>query len=51
MSINFVVELSESSKCVIVMIMVDSMSKQAYFILIHTTVIIEGIAQLFLHNI
>jgi len=51
MSIDFVVELSESFKYVIVMIVVDSMSKQAHFISTHTTVIIERIVQLFLHNI
>jgi len=51
MSIDFVMELSESSKYIIIMIIVDSMLKQAHFISTHTTIIIKRIAQLFLHNI
>jgi len=42
-SIDFVMELSESSRYNVVMTVVDSMSKQAYFILIHITVTAKGI--------
>jgi len=51
LSIDFVVELPKSSGYNIVMTVVDSVSKRAHFILIHTMVTIEGVARLFLHQV
>jgi len=51
LSVDFVVELLESAGCDIVMIVVDSVSKKAYFILTHTTVTVEEVIWLFLHYI
>jgi len=51
LSIDFVVELPESSGCDAVIMVVDLISKRAYFILVHTTVTIEGVARLFFHNL
>ena len=48
---DFVVELPLSFSYDAVMIVVDSVSKQAYFILTHTTVTAEGAARLFLHQV
>jgi len=36
-------ELSESSKCDVMMTVVDFVSKEAYFILIHITITAKGI--------
>jgi len=51
LSMNFVVELSESSGYNAVIIVVDSILKKAYFIPIHTMVTVKGAARLFLHNV
>ena len=48
---DFVVELPLSFSYDAVMMVVDSVSKQAYFILTHTTVTVEGAARLFLHQV
>jgi len=49
--VDFVVELPFSSGHNAVMTVVDSVSKRAHFILMHTTVIAEGAARLFLHQV
>jgi len=49
--VNFIVELPLSSKHDAVMTVVDSVSKWVHFIPMHTTVIAEGAAQLFLHQV
>jgi len=49
--VDFVVELPLSFSYDAVMMVVDSVSKQAYFILTHTTVTVEGAARLFLHQV
>jgi len=51
LSVNFVVELPLFSRHDIVMTVVDSVSKRAHFILMHTTVTAEGVARLFLHQV
>jgi len=51
LSVDFVVELPLSSGHDAVMMVVDSVSKQAHFILTHTTVTAEGVARLFLHQV
>jgi len=51
LSIDFVVELLESSRYNTVMTVMDSISKRVYFVLTHTTVIVEGAARLFLYYI
>jgi len=51
LSVDFVMELPLSSRHNAVMTVVDSVSKQAYFILTHMTVIVEGVARLFLHQV
>jgi len=51
LSINFVVELPESSRHDAVMTIVDSVSREVYFIPIHTTVTVEEAARLFLHHV
>jgi len=51
LSVDFIVELPFSSRHDAVMTVVDSVSKQAHFILIHTTVTVEGAAWLFLHQV
>jgi len=48
---NFIMELPLSSGHDAVMTVVDSVSKRAHFILTHTTVIAEGAARLFLHQV
>jgi len=51
LSVDFIVELSLSSGHDAVMTVVDSVSKRVHFILTHTTVIAEGAARLFLHQV
>ena len=51
LSVDFIVELSLSSRCDAVMTVVDSVSKRAYFIPTHMTVTVEGVARLFLHQV
>jgi len=51
LSVDFVVELPLSSGHDAVMTVVDSVSKQAHFIPMHTTVTVEGVARLFLHQV
>jgi len=51
LSVNFVVELPESSRHDAVITVVDSVSKRVYFVPMHTTVTAEGAARLFLHYI
>ena len=51
LSIDFVVELPESSGYDAIMTVVDSVSKRVYFVLTHTMVTAEGAARLFLHYI
>jgi len=51
LSVNFVVELPLSSGHNAVITVVDSVSKRAYFIPMHTTVTVEGAARLFLHQV
>ena len=51
LSVNFVVELLESSEHDAVMTVVDAVSKRVHFIPMHTTVTAEGAARLFLHYV
>jgi len=51
LSVNFVVELLESSGHDAVMIVMDAVSKRVHFIPMHTMVTVEGAAWLFLHYI
>ena len=51
LSVDFVVELLESSGHDAVMTIVDSIPKRVYFVLTHTMVIVEGAARLFLHHV
>jgi len=51
LSVDFVVELLESSEHDAVMTIVDSVSKRVHFVLTHTTVTAEGVARLFLHHV
>jgi len=51
LSVDFVVELPLSSGHDTVITVVDSVSKQAYFILMHTMVTAEGAARIFLHQV
>jgi len=51
LSVDFVVELPLSSRHDAVMTVVDSVSKQAHFIPMHTMVTAEGTARLFLHQV
>ena len=51
LSVDFVVELPLSFGHDAVMTVVDSVSKRAHFILMHTTVTAEGTARLFLHQV
>jgi len=48
---DFVMELPLSSGYDAVITVVDSVSKQAHFILTHTTMTAEGAARLFLHQV
>jgi len=51
LNVDFIVELPLSSGHDAVMIVVDSVSKRAHFIPMHTTVTAEGAARLFLHQV
>jgi len=51
LSVDFMVELPESSRHDAIMTVVDSISKRVHFVLTHTTVTAEGAARLFLHHI
>lgn len=51
LSVNFMVELSTSSRFDAIMIVVDSVSKRAYFLLIHMTVTTEEAVKLFPYHI
>jgi len=51
LSVNFMVELLESSGHDTVMTVIDSVSKRVHFVLMHTTVTVEGAARLFLHHV
>ena len=51
LSIDFIMELPLSSRHNAAMTVVDSVSKWAHFILMHTTVTVEGAARLFLHQV
>jgi len=51
LSVNFVVELPESSRHDTIMTVIDFVSKRVYFIPMYTIVIVEGAARLFLHYI
>jgi len=51
LSVDFVVELPESSGHDAIMTVVDSVSKRVHFVLTHTMVTAEGAARLFLHNV
>jgi len=51
LSVDFVVELPESSGHDAVMTVVDAVSKRVHFIPMHMTVTAEGAAQLFLHYV
>ena len=51
LSVDFIVKLPLSSRCDTVMTVVDSVSKQAHFIPTHMTVIVEGVARFFLHQV
>ena len=49
LSVDSIVKLPLSFRHNVVMTVVDSVSKLAYFILTHTTVTVEGAARLFLY--
>jgi len=51
LSVDFVVELPESSGYDAIMTIVDSVSKRVHFVPTHITVIAEGAARLFLHHV
>jgi len=51
LSVDFVVELPESSGHDAVMMVMDAVSKRVHFILTHTMVTVEGAARLFLHYV
>jgi len=51
LNIDFVVELPESSGHDAIMTVMDTVSKRVHFIPMHTTVIVEGAARLFLHYV
>jgi len=51
LSVDFVVELPESSGHDTVMTVVDSVSKRVYFVPTYTMVTVEGAARLFLHYV
>jgi len=51
LSVDFVVELTESSGHDAIMTVIDSVSKRVHFVSTHTTVTAEGAARLFLHHI
>jgi len=51
LSVDFMVELLESSGHDAVITVVDSISKRVHFVPTHTTVTAEGAARLFLHHV
>jgi len=51
LSVDFMVELPESSGHDAIMTVVDSVSKKVHFVLTHMTVTVEGAARLFLHHV
>ena len=51
LSVDFMVELPESSGHDAVMTVVNSISKRVHFVLIHTMVTAEGAARLFFYHI
>jgi len=51
LSVDFVVELPESSRHDAVMMVMDAISKRVHFIPTHTTVTAKGAARLFLHYV
>jgi len=51
LSIDFVVELPESSGHDAIMTIIDSVSKKVHFVPMHTMVTAEGAARLFLHYV
>jgi len=51
LSVDFVVELPESSGHDAIMTVMDSVSKRVHFVLMHTMVTAEGAARLFLHHV
>jgi len=51
LSVDFVVELPESSGHDIVMTVVDSISKRIHFVPTHIMITAEGAARLFLHHV
>ena len=51
LSIDFIVELPKFSRYDTVMMVVDSISKRAYFILTYTTVTAKGAAKLLLYQV
>jgi len=51
LSVDFVVELPESSRHDAVMTIMDSVSKKVHFVPTHTMVTAEGAARLFLHHV
>jgi len=51
LSVDFIIELSLSSRHDAVMTVVDLVSKQTHFIPTHMTVTVEGTARLFLHQV
>jgi len=51
LSVDFVVELPESSRHDTVMTIVDSVSKRVHFVPTYTTVTVEEAARLFLHHV
>jgi len=51
LSVDFVVELSESSGHDTVMTVVDSVSKRVHFVPMHMMVTAEGVARLFLYHV
>jgi transposase InsO family protein len=50
-SVDFVVELPDSNSYDAVMVIVNSLGKRAHFIPTHTTVTVEGTAQIFLKEV
>jgi len=51
LSVNFMVELPESSEHDAVITVIDSISKKVHFVPTHTMVTAEGVTRLFLHHV
>ena len=51
LSIDFMIELSKSSRYDTVITVVDSVLKRAHFILTYTMITVEEAARLFFHNV